>query len=190
MKSLFSFLFHAVEGLTVDLIPQVFSRYYVMNSDKSGFYMPSKHSVLNSETVYYPQDINENVENLRNEFSWSNYKTNVLAALVSHLVATIVVGLANIQNSFVNVLLYVAISVVLWTVVSLVKDVRFVFGNNSVMSHLKHIRIEAGLAEHSGISDSRYALSIKEMLSLSKDSASSSERFERDSKRIKARIFK
>jgi len=189
MNFISKLLVKTFESVTLDTIPLWFNRYYVMNSDKSGFYMPSKYNIISRETVYYPADLSLNPCEVRDEYVSWRYRANLAIAVVSHALTILTLMLFSPDSLFSIVVLYVALLTIFGLVVNLAEGIftalKMAFEENGEFN-LRMFIVESGLAQFSDASDYKYAISFRRVFESDYDAKRS---FSNNNLVVRSRLF-
>lgn len=181
-------VFHIIEALTIDYIPMYFNRYYVFNSDKSGFLMPSKHSPSDNEIVYYPADVDSDIYKVREKYVSENYKSSLITSTLAHLVAVASILLVS-PGVFTGIILYLVVAVVAKFAFTLVEGVHLVAANKRVAGpDYLHLSVVGGLGVKSGMADRSHAILFRDSLK-GADNLSPADRLKINSESIRVRSF-
>lgn len=162
MKTILYILLKSLEAMTLDVIPFYFNRYYVMNLDKSGYFMPAKYNIVNKEVVYYPLQIEEALES-RDEYTASRYRAGLLNALVGNLLALATVVIFNPDTALGKILLYIIVLSVGGLIISIVEALVTAVNMNKT-SDVSILYVDGGLGQYSDVSDKERSVPLKKLL--------------------------
>lgn len=162
MKTILYVLLKSLESMTLDVIPFYYNRYYVMNLDNSGYFMPAKYNIVNKEVVYYPLHGEDALES-RDEYTAGRYRAGLLNALVGNLLALATVVIFNPDTVLGTTLLYVIVLSVGGLVISVLEAI-ITAVNMHKTSEVGVLNVEGGLGQYSDTSDKQRSIPMKKLL--------------------------